>query len=114
MPGAILVVDDDDDIREALVGLLRDAGMSVIEANNGRQALEMARSSSPRLILLDLMMPVMDGFAFLREREQSDVLALIPVVVITASGRSEVPGAQGVLQKPFSVDELLEAVKLRG
>ena len=111
MTGPILVVDDDDDIRDALVGLLRDAGMSVVEAADGRQALEMARSTSPRLILLDLMMPVMDGFAFLREREKSAAIADIPVVVITASGRSEVPGAHGVLQKPFSVDELLAAVK---
>ena len=111
MVAPILVVDDDDDIRDALVGLLRDAGLNVVEAADGRQALEMAHSTSPRLILLDLMMPVMDGLTFLREREKSEVIAGIPVVVITASGRSAVPGAHGVLHKPFSVDELLDAVK---
>ena len=107
----ILVVDDDDDIRDALVGLLRDAGHPVVEAMDGRQALELARSSLPRVILLDLMMPVMDGYEFLAERAKHDALVGIPVVVITASGTRTVPGAHSVLHKPFNVDDLLDAVK---
>jgi CheY-like chemotaxis protein len=109
--GPILVVDDDDDIRDALVGLLRDAGHPVVEAMDGRQALDVARSSLPRMILLDLMMPVMDGYEFLAERAKHVSLVDIPVVVITASGTRSVPGASGVLHKPFNVDDLLAVVK---
>ncbi len=109
--GPILVVDDDDDIRDALVGLLRDAGHPVVEAMDGRQALELARTTLPRVILLDLMMPVMDGYEFLAERAKHVALAEIRVVVITASGMRSVPGANRVLHKPFNVDALLDAVK---
>lgn len=109
--GPILVVDDDDDIRDAVVGLLRDAGHPVVEAIDGRQALELARTALPRIILLDLMMPVMDGYEFLLERAKYDALADIPVVVITASGLRSVPGASKVLAKPFNVEALLDIVK---
>jgi CheY-like chemotaxis protein len=112
MPDApILVVDDDDDIRDALVGLLRDAGHPVVEAMDGKQALELARTALPRVILLDLMMPVMDGYEFLAERAKVGALADIPVVVITASGTRSVPGANSVLHKPFNIDALLDVVK---
>src|SRR5687768_14141295 len=101
----ILLVDDDADIREALEELLVDAGHSIITAGNGRQALDvLAREPLPALILLDMMMPVMDGYEFLLEQRKDERLASIPVAVLTASrnpdrGRiGEVP----VFTKPIS------------
>jgi CheY-like chemotaxis protein len=81
----VLVVEDDAPIREALCAVLRDDGYAVAEAGDGQEALEFLRTHpTPRVILLDLMMPVMDGWTFLREQAADPALAGIPVVVITA------------------------------
>lgn len=83
---AVLVVDDDDDIRESLIGFLEAEGYCPIGAPNGKRALELlaALESPPRLIVLDLMMPVMDGRVFRKEQLRSPTLAKIPVVLISA------------------------------
>lgn len=83
---SVLVVDDDDDIRESLIGFLEAEGYRPIGAPNGRQALELlaALESPPHLIVLDLMMPVMDGRRFREEQLRSPTLAKIPVVLISA------------------------------
>ncbi len=80
----ILIVEDDDNIRELLRHLLTKAGWSVIEAENGRIALERVAERQPKLILLDLMMPHMDGFTFLDELRKTEDWRNIPVVVVSA------------------------------
>jgi signal transduction histidine kinase/DNA-binding response OmpR family regulator len=80
----VLVVDDDPVLRELLGRTLATAGYTVVEAENGRVALERLREVSPSVILLDLMMPEMDGFEFLVALRDHDAWREIPVVVITA------------------------------
>ena len=109
----VLVVDDDDDIRETLAEFLQDEGYAVRKAANGLEALERLRENqSPCLILLDLTMPVMDGLQFRDEQLKDPSLATIPVVVITAGGRmanteSDIP----VVMKPIDIDELMGMVR---
>ncbi len=82
--GEILVVEDDEQTRRMLVALLQKAGWSVREAGNGREALQRVAEGKPRLILLDLMMPEMDGFGFLEEFRKREDGSAVPVVVVTA------------------------------
>jgi CheY-like chemotaxis protein len=108
--GRVLVVDDDAEIRSALKGALIDEGFEVATASNGRDALDHLRQGSglPFVILLDLRMPVMDGRAFLAARASDPVLAVIPVIVLTADLAShQVAGASSVLIKPFGLERLL-------
>jgi CheY-like chemotaxis protein len=114
--GYILIVEDDDDIREALTQILELEGYDVREATNGREALDIcAKQPTPNLILLDLMMPVMDGWQFRAEQMKDPVLSKVPVVVISAdaSVHEKVAsfGAATVLPKPISLDRLLRAVE---
>ncbi|HVV52843.1 MAG TPA: response regulator [Polyangia bacterium] len=109
-------MEDDADIREVMTAVLEDRGFSVICAPNGRAGLEQLRAgATPEVIVLDLMMPVMDGWAF-REAQLSDPrLADIPTVVITASGfhpesiRQEL-GEVGYLAKPMTPSALIAAI----
>ena len=110
---SVLVVEDDDAVREALADLLVDEGYAVAHARDGASALAyLADHPSPDLILLDLMMPVLDGHGF-RARQQSDPrLAAIPTIVLTAGRTGALPG-MGVAQwlsKPMSCDVLLDAI----
>ncbi|MCJ2090097.1 response regulator [Methylobacterium sp. E-005] len=102
--GDVLVVDDDADMRDRLRTVLERHGWAVREAGDGAQALDRVRIAVPRLILLDLTMPVMDGFAFLREMRALPDCAEVPVVVlsardISAGERRELAGADRVLKK---------------
>ena len=110
----ILVVDDDDDIREVLGEVLRDAGHQVKTASNGAEALDILKDGGahPCLVLLDLMMPVMDGYRFLEHKRQDPALAGIPTAVITAGRTVEfgrLTGAQ-LLPKPIQLPTLLKVV----
>lgn len=112
----VLLVEDDVDGREAMTDALREQGYAVICAANGKEALEQLNSGiRPRVILLDLMMPVMDGWEFLNERNRVPSFAEIPVVVLSAySNPSEAgdgPEISGYLQKPFACERLLATVK---
>jgi CheY-like chemotaxis protein len=112
----ILIVDDDAVIRSTLADLLTDEGYCVACAEDGRAALEcLDRGESPGLILLDLMMPVMDGWDFRSEQRRRGTLASVPIVIMTAGGRCPDAAvaleAQGCVGKPFSFQELLAAVK---
>lgn len=111
---SVLVVDDDADCREAFADVLYDAGYAVMMAREGRSALELLQASKqpPDLMLLDIMMPVLDGHGLLSELSKSERLAQIPTVVCTASDRPSAPwrNVRGFLRKPAHVDELLEAV----
>jgi CheY-like chemotaxis protein len=112
----VLVVEDDTEIREALVELLEDQGCDVVEAANGERALAYLRSTDalPCLILLDLMMPVMDGHAFREAQFQDPVLASIPVVVVSAhrdvQGNAEQLKAATFIKKPPRLEELVSAI----
>jgi CheY-like chemotaxis protein len=110
----ILVVDDDRDVREALVEVLSEAGYSVSAASDGSEALAvLANTPRPDVILLDLMMPNMNGFEF-RERQLHSAHADIPVVILTADARaSEKLGLlrpSGLITKPVKVMPLLEVI----
>ena len=108
---AVLVVDDDLDIREALTDILEDRGFSVMSAANGREALALLRSldAPPTVILLDLMMPIMDGYGFLEEHRKDASLAVIPVAIITAGhgvDRSRIDDVTPIVPKPINVPRL--------
>ncbi len=102
--GDILVVDDDPDARARMRTVLQHNGWTVAEAENGLEALEMVAHAPPRLILLDLTMPVMDGFSFLHALRERPSSKDIPVVVLTArdlnaAERTQLEGADRVLSK---------------
>jgi len=104
----VLVVEDDRDIREVIAEVLALAGYRTCTAPNGRMALEQARVDRPDLIVLDLLMPVMNGWQFMEAQRRDPELATIPVVVVTAALDANAEGAAGFLQKPFDSDALLE------
>jgi two-component system, chemotaxis family, chemotaxis protein CheY len=112
----VLVVEDDSYVRDAILEVLTDSGYTPVGAANGAEALARlgATSEAPAVILLDLMMPVMDGWQF-RARQQGDpTLAAIPVVVLTAQPNIEESAralrAAGTLKKPVQLDVLLATV----
>ncbi len=108
----ILVVEDDLQLRESVSQTLAQEGYDVVTARNGREGLELAASSPPDLVLLDLMMPVMSGWEF-RERQQlHPELAAIPVVVMTATPSLEAAAieAADLLLKPVRPSDLLATV----
>ncbi len=112
----IVVVEDDLDIREALTQILEFEGYVVASASNGKEALDYLRSHErPALILLDLMMPVMDGWQFRIEQHKDDALAGIPVVIISADARAfhkaTLIGAIAYLKKPVELELLLNTVQ---
>jgi CheY-like chemotaxis protein len=112
-PVTVLVVDDDIDIRDAVAETLEDDGYAVLTAANGAEALELLRTRRlPRVILLDLMMPLMDGYRFRAEQRKDPALATIPVIVITAGGfvRSAELEAVAIFRKPIDVPQLLTSV----
>jgi CheY-like chemotaxis protein len=105
----ILLVDDDEDVRETIADVLQGQGYLTIVAANGKEALELiARRGPPSLILLDMMMPEMDGWEFRRQQAAHPELASVPVVVFSAGGKfpEDVP----VLTKPVTMEDLLAVV----
>ncbi|MBA3462330.1 MAG: response regulator [Deltaproteobacteria bacterium] len=110
---SVLVVDDDPDIREVTEMTLRASGFSVKTAANGKEALDMLESVCPELILLDVMMPIMDGPEFRQCQRRSPNLVRIPTVVMTASSAEpwlDVAIAD-TLRKPVGRDALLRVVQ---
>jgi CheY-like chemotaxis protein len=113
----VLLVEDDPDIREAIGDVLQEEGYTVEMADTGQQALDRLRGGDrlPDVILLDLMMPVMDGWKFRQEQKQHPAWEAIPVIVLSAVGntqeRAESIGASGCLRKPLDIDELLDMLE---
>ncbi|WP_309895519.1 response regulator [Archangium sp.] len=107
----LLIVDDEVAILEALTDILSVEGYEVATAANGAEGLKRAGEARPDLILLDLMMPVMDGQEMLRRLKESPDLRTIPVVVMSAGrvSKSELQGSR-FLAKPFELDDLLDTV----
>src|SRR5262245_45753752 len=114
--GRVLVVDDEPMVRETLGQVLTDEGYVVDLAVDGETALERVRAACPDAILLDLMMPGMNGRQFLQALRNDPAYAHVPVMIMTAVHGLEVNpatlGASEVVEKPFDVDELLDKVAL--
>ena len=112
----LLIVEDNDIAREGLAVVLRRVGTEVLMAVNGSEALtRMHAGPLPDVILLDMMLPGMDGWHFLDERAQDPVLAAIPVIITTGLGVSSTEwavslGAVGFLRKPIETDALLREI----
>ncbi len=110
---SVLVVEDDVDVRAALGEFLADEGYEVETATNGREALQWLEKHKPGLVLLDLMMPVMNGWEFLEKRNQNKDLLQVPVLVLSAvPGKPYVPGALACLKKPIDLQRLMDFVEL--
>jgi len=115
-----LIVDDSAVMRKVLQRALKETGLGVtdvVEATNGQEALEILRTQQGsetelHLILCDINMPLMDGLAFLEQARQEDLLAEVPVVIITTEGaerqvlRAIAAGARGYICKPFTADQV--------
>ncbi len=108
---SVLVVDDERDIREAVAEVLKDEGFEVLDATDGAEALQQLRAHHPAVVLLDLMMPGMNGWEFCAARNLEPELSAIPIIVISALGRVSGIDAQAFLQKPFELDALVSAVR---
>ena len=109
----VLVVEDDVDTREMIGRFLELEGFAVESAANGRQALDRLDAGAKAcVILLDLMMPVMDGWEFRRRQASNETLSKIPVIVFSAAGRERMRqiDANEYLAKPVDLDELLQRI----
>src|SRR5690348_8773652 len=110
----VLVIDDDEGLQGTLENILIDEGYDVVVAEDGLVALDKMANTTPHLILLDLMMPRMDGFTFAAELERRRLRPGIPIIVLTADGRARQKaaqvGAESYLEKPFDLDVLLDEV----
>ena len=118
-PKTVLLVEDDATVRDTVIQFLEREGFIVAAAEDGRQALQfLRRNDPPSCIILDLLMPVMDGWEFRAHQLADAALASIPVVIITAlteEGR-RTPEVRGlpILPKPFRMDQLIEVVRSIG
>jgi two-component system alkaline phosphatase synthesis response regulator PhoP len=113
----IIIVDDEEHIRELLKFNLENSGYSTIYADNGIDALKLIKSERPQLILLDLMLPGMDGYDVCKEVRKDNNISTTPIIMITAKGEEfdkvlglEL-GADDYITKPFSIREILARVK---
>jgi CheY-like chemotaxis protein len=108
----VLIVDDDPDLLEVTSFVIESEGIAVETAKNGEEALALIGAGTPpTLILLDLMMPVMNGWEFLAAVANDPLLQEIPIVVLTAAEHADVPGAREVVSKPMDLKELLRVVE---
>lgn len=109
----ILLAEDDDDLREAMLDTLQDAGYRVAAVANGQEALDWLHDAErlPSLILLDLMMPVMDGWQFREAQSKDTKVSLVPVVVLSAMGSHPTIDSVEYLKKPTKVAPLLALVE---
>jgi CheY-like chemotaxis protein len=110
---AVLVVEDDQDSRDAMIDVLRFEGYDARGAANGQDALELLRTGSfiADVILVDLFMPTMDGRDFERLLREDARFADVPVIVCTGDSTTRIPGAFAALQKPFDIEALVSTVR---
>jgi CheY-like chemotaxis protein len=112
LPEPILVVEDDDDTRDALCTLLAGQSYRVLDATNGREALQLLSHIHPALVIMDLSMPVMTGWQLLDAIHEKRLLPGVPIIVLSADSQ---PPSTDVcfLQKPIEAQHLLEAINSR-
>lgn len=117
MPDKILIVDDEEDLVEMLTFRLRAADYDVVSARDGREGLEKAKTEKPDLIILDVMMPKMDGYHVCRTLKSDNAYKNIPIIMLTAKvldgdkKAGEIAGADDYITKPFDGGELLAKIK---
>lgn len=110
----VLVVDDEPDLRELYAVNLAEAGHEVVTATNGAEGLGVLERERPDVVLVDLMMPVMDGYEFLRHLRKMPEHQRTPAIVVSAAatgGFSRRLGADAFVAKPFDADELVSVVE---
>ena len=110
----VLIVEDDEDLREMMAQMLTLEGFETVAVANGREALEyLHEGEKPDVILLDLMMPVMDGWEFRRQQQADPSLAPVPVIVLSALDQARASNlkAEAFLKKPLDFDRLLSLVR---
>lgn len=111
----VLVVEDDASLREGLVDVLDGKGYEVLSATQGEEGLRRLHEFRPKVVLLDLVMPVMDGLSFLTEKNRHPSVARIPVVAMTAQGDGGGAlelNADALVSKPFQAEDILKLVDL--
>jgi CheY-like chemotaxis protein len=107
----VLVAEDDEDLRRSFAMILQSQGFETEAVADGAQALERLRSRKlPNVVLLDLHMPVMDGYEFLRRKNEDPQLNQVPVIAITGQSFANPTGVVATLKKPFDIEEFLRAV----
>lgn len=117
MPQRILIVDDEPFMLRLIQHHLENAGYEMIKARNGREAVEVAVRERPSLVVMDAMMPNMDGFTALRQLKVDPATRGIPVIMLTANPHkfsreeAESSGAAIFLTKPFSPTQLLDEIR---
>ncbi len=109
----VLIVEDDDGIQESLKDALEDEGYVIAQAYNGKEALDYLSRERPSLVLLDFMMPVMNGVAFCEELRKREPIG-IPIVLLTADARADDRarelGVSAFIRKPMTLEDLLAIV----
>jgi CheY-like chemotaxis protein len=112
----VLIVEDEAYLCDLISDVLESEGHHTLSASNGREAMQKLREFRPDIILLDLMMPVMDGWEVMSRLRSNAELAEIPVVIITAiydvKHTQRDTGAKAVLTKPFDIDQLADVVRM--
>lgn len=114
----VLVIDDEPGIIEIVEANLEGDGFEVISASNGKEGLEKIKNEAPELVVLDVMMPEMDGWEVLRSIEQDPATAGLPVIMLTAKAADEdyiyglEEGAVEYITKPFLPQELVNRIKI--
>ena len=111
----VLVIEDDPSVRDAIARMLRSRGVEVIEAESGEKGIDLARTANPALILSDIRMPDMDGFAVLEHLQLDPNTVNIPFIFMTGCAdcskvSSQLKRGVRVLEKPFSIETLMNSV----
>ena len=114
----VLVVDDSVSALAHIRGIVRDAGYTVITATSGAEAVDKAISDNPDVILLDIVMPEMDGYAACREIQKNESTKKIPIIFVSSKDgkvdrlRALMQGGKGYLTKPYSEDEVVDQLSV--
>lgn len=108
--GCVLVVDDDEALREIVAEAISDAGYDVEQAENGVEALDKMRQKAPCIVVLDLMMPVMDGWEVMAAMESDEALSRVPVCIVSAQDAVAPPKNAYFIKKPLTTAALLDQV----